>query len=349
MNIKKIFSTFLVLTFIAVSFMLSGFSFFKKKAPIVEKKLIQSYSQTQNDTWCITFQLVWNDFMDKINNGKPIELIGGNPPLADELNKRLYSKDLLSENSYYTKNGKISKKLKREIEKAIYKKFKEKSDVLGYVDWDLKDSYLFYAILKKEFNFLYTFDKLTAQTFNNSVQNVEYFGISKNSDKKLYQNVDILFYNNENDFAVKLNTKNGEDVYLYRTDNENSFEELYKEMKEKRTISADFRKGDLLSIPKLNVDKLISFDELCGKKVKNTKFMISQALQTIKFKLDEKGGSLKSEAIITIMKTSLQPQPKENRYFIFDKPFVLFLQESSKDKPYYAMQVKDTKYLIQQK
>ena len=28
--------------------------------------------------------------------------------LADELNKRLYSKDLLSENSYYTKNGKIS-------------------------------------------------------------------------------------------------------------------------------------------------------------------------------------------------------------------------------------------------
>ena len=99
-SMRKIFSTFLIFSFLVVSFMLCGFSFFKEKTQIVEKKQLQSFSINQNNTWCITFQLVWNDFIDTLNKGKPVEFVGGNPPIADELNKKLYSKDLLSENSY---------------------------------------------------------------------------------------------------------------------------------------------------------------------------------------------------------------------------------------------------------
>ena len=40
------------------------------------------------------------------------------------------------------------------------------------------------------------------------------------------KNVEILFYNSEDDFAIKLKTKKGEEVILYKTTGENkSFEE----------------------------------------------------------------------------------------------------------------------------
>lgn len=347
MNYKKFL---LLLLVTSVSLLCCGFSFHKKTVSVDKTKATQqvvseSYNVAQNDVWCITFQLIWNDFMDKFSDGKPVRFVGGNPPLADELNKKLYTKDLLSDKSYYITQGKLSLKLKKEIEKAIYKKFKEKSDILDRIDWNAKDSYLFYTMLKKDFTFLTPFDKLDAQPFNRSDFVVKYFGINKKSDRKLRNNADVIFYNNSDDFAVKLNTKENEEVILYRTDNKDTFENLYTRVYKDFRNYGEFDKNDILYIPNIDVNKLISYDELCGKKLKDSNYMISQALQTIKFKLDDKGGTLKSEAAMAIMKTSLEP-PKRERYFIFNKPFVLFLKEKGKDKPYYAMYIDDTKYLV---
>lgn len=345
MNYKK----FLLLMLItSVSLLCCGFSFpFHKKhvetanmAPVVA----ETYNSKSNDIWCITFQLIWNDFSDKFLNGNPVNFVGGNPDIANELNKRTYTKDLLNEKSYYITNGKITPKLKKDIEKAVNKKFKEKSDILDKVDWNAKDSYLFYSMLKKDFTFLTAFDKLPSKKFNNSDNNVKFFGITNKSDKKLYKNVDVLFYHNRNDFAVKLNTKENEDVILYRTDNADSFENLYAKVIAKTENDTTFEKSDILNIPNIDVNKLISYDELCGKRIDETNYKISQALQTIKFKLDDKGGTLKSEAAMSVMKMSM-PAPRKERYFVFDKPFVLFLKESDKNKPYYAMYVQDDKYL----
>lgn len=343
---KKIILSILLVSFISTSFMLCGFSFFKKKQKDTTKIEQEVFSQDKKDTWCITFQLIWNDFLDTLFEGKPVEFVGGNTPLVDELNQRLYSKDLLSEDSYYIKNGIISKKLKRQIEKDIKKKFNEKSDILDAIDWNVKNCLLFYTMLKKEFNFLKAFDKLPSQKFNNSNEKVKYFGIEKSSKSDLYKNVQVLFYHNENDFAVSLKTKENEDVILYRTDNEESFENYFKEVNEKMNVTADFNHNDVLKVPNIDVNKLITYKELCGKQIKNSNYMISQALQTIKFKLDEKGGTLKSEAAMAVKCTALAPPVLEKRFFIFDKPFVLFLKEASKDKPYYAMKIKDTKYLV---
>jgi len=351
MKFRKYLLYLLVFSFCSMSFLLCGFSFFKKEKSVSEtaqqQQVVKNDENLQNNLWCITFQLVWNEFMNKFTNGKPVMFDGGNPKLADELNKKLYTKDDISSDSYYIADGKISHALKKQIEKGIYKKFKEKSDILNMINWNVKDSYLFYAMLKKDFNFLTPFDKLNSVPFNFSKENVKYFGIKDNSSKKLYSNVNVLFYNSDKEYAVKLMTKEREEVILFRTELNDTFENLYAYVK-KNTSKDNFMKHDILLVPEIKVDKVISYTELCNKKISGSDYVISQALQTIKFKMDNKGGTLKSEAAIAVMKTALVPESRQSRFFLFDKPFVMFLKEQDKDKPYYAMKIDNTDYLVRE-
>ncbi len=305
------------------------------------KKTESGYQAVKNKLWCITFQLVWNTFMDKVTHG-PVLLAGGNPPVANELNKKLYTADLLNEDSYYTTYGKISKSLKRKIERAIEKKFNETSDILDTINWGAKNSYLFYAMLKKDFNFETPFDKLTSAPFNGGAEKVKYFGVNKDSERKLRKNVYVLFYNSPDEYAVRLSTKEKEDVILYRTDKKDSFEDLYLYVTQ-QDVSEKFSRDDSLMVPNFKIDKTISYDELCGKKIKGTNNIITQALQTIKFNMDNKGGTLKSEAALAIMRMSLAPEV--GRKYHFDKEFVMFLKEEGKDKPYFAVRVENTEFL----
>lgn len=349
MKSQKLLSLLIVLGLASCCLMFCGFTFFKKKVektqPVVQ--VTQNYSTVQNDLWCVTFQLVWNELMDKFLDGKPVQFVGGNPPIADELNKQLYTSEVLSDESYYTTFGKVSNKLKKEIEKTVYKKFKEKSDIVDMFDWNAKDSYIFYSMLKKNFAFWVPFDILASSQFDNSKEIVKYFGINSKSSKKLRDSVTVLFYNSPDEYAVSLATNEKEDVILYRTDKKDTFANHFN------YISNNTRYGvlssdDKLKIPDISVDKTISYDELCSKQIEGTDFVISQALQTIKFKMDNKGGSLKSEAALGIMRTSLVHLDKNVRNFYFDKPFVLFLIENAKDEPYFAMNITNTDYLVKE-
>lgn len=350
MSKKKVLSSLLVILFSCFCVSLCGFSFFKKKEqnnvnPQIKQET-SSYSSTQKDLWCVTFQLVWNELSDKFVKG-PVNFVGGNPPIADELNKQLYTSEILSDDSYYTTFGKVSNKLKKDIEKSIYKKFKEKSDILDMINWNAKNSYIFYSILKKNFAFFHPFDRLASSQFNNSKEAVKYFGINDKSNKKLRDNVTVLFYKSPDEYAVSLATNEREDVILYRTDKEDTFANYYNYIAN-NTYYSYLTAEDELKIPDISVDKTVSYDELCNKQIEGTEYVISQALQTIKFKMDNKGGSLKSEAAIGIMRTSLVHPDKNARKFFFNKPFILFLIENGKDLPYYAMRVDDTKFLVKE-
>ncbi len=75
-----------------------------------------------------------------------------------------------------------------------------------------------------------------------------------------------------------------------------------------------------------------------------TNIIIDQAIETIKFDMDNKGVKLKSEAAMTIMKMSLMPD-MEQRLFYLNDTFVIFLKEKDKKNPYFALRVHDiTKY-----
>ncbi len=340
---KKTFLTILAMLMVSTSAF--AFPFLKKTTPAQPAELVTvptfaSESQAKNKVWVGTFELVWNVLMDEITRG-PVNFVNGNPPLADELNKQNFSKDLISENSYYTAHGVMTPYLKSVIETALQQKFNETSELLKGLNWD-GEKYLVYAMLKKDFEFINAFDELKKEKFGSNRTKVQYFGIDRKSKAQLRDNVQVLFYNSDNDFAVKLFTKDNDKIILYRTDDNKSFETLYNEVLTKqKEYKGDtrFNKKDKFKVPNLKFKTDHEYTELAGKTIKNTDFTIDAALQSIEFNMNNKGVELKSEAAL-IMKMSMPlPVVEEPRDFFFNDTFVLFLIE--KDKPYFALRVND--------
>ena len=344
MNLKKIFSAIFVL--FGACFILSSSAdagWFEKYSSFVPSNTVD-----KNDVWVGTFQLVWNDFQDKIVKA-PIKFEGETPKLVEELNRQSFKSSMLSENSYFKAYGEKSLELKEEIEKGLMEKFGERSSIIDSVDWTSSQGYVVYAMLKKEFKYLSAFPELSSAPFYGSDERIRYFGIDKNtSNPTLYQNVDVLFYNSENSYAIKLKTKEGEEIILYRTDDNKSFDDLYSAVMKKQKRfwfgKKELGEQDLLKVPYIKFSKQFSYDELCNKKIVGTNgLFIDKAIQTVEFGLDNQGGNLKSEAMV--ISTMSLIRRDGGREFFFDKPFVLFMKEANQDRPYFALKVRNSDLL----
>lgn len=303
---------------------------------------MNTQSTAQNRIWVGTFQLVWNELTDKIVKA-PVKFLDFDSQMANNLNQKQFKKSNLNEKSYYVKSGIVSPALKAEIEKNIKSKFHETSDILKMFDFTYNPEKIFvYAMLKKDFRFTNAFDKLATGSFGNSQEKVKYFGINDNSNPKLYKNVSVLFYNDDNDFAVKLYTKGKDEVLLYRTNDDKTFDKYYVELNDKTAkYSGDknFVKNDTLTIPDIKLYQETSFNELEGHQIVGTNMQIDKTIETVDFRMNNKGVKLKSEAAIMLRCMSLAP--REGRDFTFNNNFVLFLIEKNQNTPYYAMKVSD--------
>lgn len=321
---------------------------FTGKAEIIPTYTSKLSTMDSNKVWVGTFNLVWNDFMNDVIKGK-VEFEDGESELANELNKQSFKANQLSENSYFKIHGQaMGGDLKNKIKNGIKQKFNEDSKLIDRIDWNDSNGYVLYAMLKKEFEFLEPFSTaMGSMKFNNSETRVKCFGVDSSNKPEASKNVEILFYNSEDDFAIKLKTKEGEEVILYKTTGENkSFEENYKEIKKQQINYSGkntFEENDILRIPFIKVNDEINYDELCGREIKNSNYYIKQALQTIDFELNNVGGSVKSEAVIDATNKAWTEKPRK---MIFDSDFILYLKEESKEQPYFALKVDNTDVLV---
>lgn len=302
---------------------------------------------TENSAWCGTFQLVWNDMQNNLVGAdvefeEPVEMV-------TNLNKQTFTEDSIPEEYYYKKWGLMDLSLKNEIERGIRNKFNETSDILNLFNWpsegeNVKDKYFFYSILRRNFGFENEFSVLENNKFGNT-ENVEYFGINEETDPVVRDQVEVLYYTNKESFAVILYTKQGDQVMLVRNPEENTFEEIYASVDKnykKYKGSKSFGEKDTLSVPNLNIDILKEYTELENKmfKLKNDEgATIEQAFQTIQMTLNNKGGSIKSEAGMSVTK-GIQKESDKPRNFDFNNKFTIFLI-SETNEPYFAANIEN--------
>ncbi len=298
---------------------------------------------TKNSIWCGTFNLLWNDLKEEIVKQEIV--FHPQTQSIENLNKGTFTKDNLKESSYIKKYGLATLDLKKEIEEEIKKKWNETSTILDDFEWTegKTEDYFLYTMLKKEFQFPKVFTKLEKGNFKNT-KNVKYFGIDNSTNEETYNQVNVLYYNNENEFAILLKTQEDEEIILLRGAEKTNFKEIWDEVEEKsKTETKAFTKGDTLKVPYLNIKLKNEFTEL-EKKIftfaNGEEYWIEKALQTISFDLNEQGGKLKSEAGMHA-KNSITSQDTFQRKFHFDKDFVLFLKEKEKELPYFAANIDD--------
>ena len=274
---------------------------------------------TINNLWVGTLDLAWKDLEDKIGLNK-IELEGEMPQIANDLNESTFSKEMLNPNDY-----KIN------------------------VERTLTNGYKIDATLNKELNFLESFDNFNDYkwTFGSNEEYIKYFGINNASPEKMNKNVEILFYNKlnngsllSNDMAIKLKTKEGDEIILYRTDDKKSFDEYYEDVKTKAKNykgRTEFTKDDELRIPYVKVNGMINYKQLYDKKIKNSKGLyIYDVIQNVNFYLNERGCNLSSKAT---MVTEYMGIGQDTKYCYFQDTFIVFMKEANSDKPYFALKV----------
>ena len=345
----KIAAIFLICFCITASLTYAGFKAYQK-AQLNANYSADITATDESQIWCGTFQLVWNDAMEKMGN-KPI-VLKEESPLAESLNQQKFTANDISEESYYKIVSEMVPGLKEKIETEIKEKFGVQSIALDDIDFTPNSNVcLLYAMLKKEFTFPIEFMDLGKGNFAEGEELVTYYGINDDTDESVWSNVEILFYDNKNEFAIRLKTNEKEEVILYRTDNNTSFEEMYQKILEKEksyTGSKRYTQYDkILKIPNINISTQINYDELCDKEIQGSTWHIEKAIQTVKFSLDKTGGKIISEAELQERTKSyaMEDVIVDEREFLLTDQFVLFLKEEDKNVPYFAMHVNDDSVL----
>lgn len=309
---------------------------------------------TDNSVWVGTFQLIWNDLVNEVV--KQDIIFTPQIPMVTNLNKQEFTTSMLSDSYYYKKYGFKTLELKSEIEKAIKEKFNQSSDILDLFDWsedalnDPNDSrvdrYFFYVMLYRKFEFLKEFENLEKGNFGN-YKDVKYFGTKDDSVGDMRGQIEVLFHNSTDDFAILINTKTDDEVIFYKSPKGNNFKEIYDYMNsetEKYEESRIFSGVDLFKAPNLKFNELREYDELTNKiflTADGSVGEIMKAVQTIQFSLDAKGGEIKSEAGMDVKLTNAAPSDPRPRKFYVDNTFTIFLREKGKELPYFASKISD--------
>jgi hypothetical protein len=329
------------------------------KQTIIAAHMEEEIEPGNNLIYCSTFQIAWNMLQDSIIE-EEIEL-SGDPRIARMLNKQRSTAKDVSEDCYVAMVGELTEEFLQKINDALQEKFGDQAPE------EVKEAILpnmpqifSYAYLYKNLQFPHEFESLEKPVHFHSrdtVTDVKAFGIEKLSDanKELGEQVQVIEYEREagyasapKSFIVGLESKSENDqIILACVEPEaNLLQTIQKvSQKVKKASFGSLKPDETLQIPKLDFNVDHSFSELTNREFLNEGWegwFISKATQWIRFKLNEKGAVLKSEARIVMLKGPI------SRRFVFDKPFLIYLKQKDAEYPYFAMWVDNTELLMKE-
>lgn len=341
---KKKIMIFLIISLVLILFFTIILFIVKSHSKNDEAKFIEN---NRDIVWSGAFQLAWNELIEIYGNKIEFE---EEIPFVNKLNSQIFTKDMLSSDDYYIMVGQTNFALKDNIKKDINSKFgRNEQSIINTMDFSDDKGITIYSTLRKNFEFINKFDKLSNSKFGDSIETVKYFGINNESDESLNENIEVIYFDYSTaDYAVRLKTKENEEVILYKGDTNKSFETLYDEVvKAEQNFegNVEFSEHDQIMIPYINFNAVINYSEVCNKNIIGTDgHFIKNAVENVNFLLNETGVNFSSES--TIQETMMASYV-DTRYFLFDSEFVLFLKEKECEKPYFAMKINDLEFLEQ--
>lgn len=315
--------------------------------------------------WCATMQVCWDNMMETLCDGGPLNPLGGTSELVRALNASRLGRGALPKDHFYAYSGPKNNRARREIETEVRRRFGQSSEVLDQLDWSEPSpgmtSLLFYCMLYRKFSFLVPFGVCEEESWGDGDTCVTFFEAydpDQRLSRKMRQQVKPLYYKDRQHHAVSLQTKEGDSVVLVRSPQGGSFSEMWANTLEqaKRAGSTQTRPlddHDSFMCPNLSLKLSKEFRELEGLEfldVKERECIIDQVLQTIALSLDNEGGEVKSEAAISACGGAL-PDFSHIRNFDYDGRFALFLaggEARANSHPYLALLVDDNR-LFQQR
>lgn len=278
----------------------------------------------KNSIYCSTLLLAWDIVRTKLDGDLSVDSIDNDLFLLN--NSNTFSNSLTKDeysSSVNVRNDKIEVKV-----------FFRKS--LPFVN-DLED--LRYAL-----------------TFNH--RKVSSFGVYGANSQ-----VQILYYKNDSDFIVKLQTKDkSNELILYNVDEK--FQNLIQAI---QSVDLKIRQGinekiddrfsgnyslnndDKLIIPKLEFNIETDYPSMKNKIVHNkiNDFEVMLLYQRTAFKLNESGAEIESEVYTSLSSLSMEDKPiLKPKNLIFDKPFLLILRKTTSVNPYFAMWISNDELMI---
>jgi hypothetical protein len=192
---------------------------------------------------------------------------------------------------------------------------------------------------------------------------VSAFGINS-YDKEIAKFTQILYYKNDDNFVLKLTSKDSEHQILFAKGIDKvanlsaAVEQANKVItignKERTLPKASWKYAlndvDIFSIPTIKFNIETNYRDIQGQAftTKSKPHHVMTAYQRIGFILNENGAVVESEAYATTDSSAAEPVKIEPKKMIFDKPFFIIIKRLKSNNPYFVMYVQNTELLTKE-
>ncbi|GAA0746031.1 hypothetical protein GCM10008906_33110 [Clostridium oceanicum] len=295
-----------------------------------------------------TFQFLWDDLKNSTREGKII--LNDDSDYLNFLNTNIIDKNIIDDKYYIAMSGYEKDNIINKIKQKLTYKFDNYKGVSNTLKGP-KDLIL-YSYLKRNIKFNNTFEKLTFPIefeSQDKITRVKGFGINKYEDEeqnKIANQVSILDYKNMEDFIIKLNPLNKEDeIIMAKIPKEETLLKTINKVEKRieENTSSKMKLGETLAIPNIQFDIQTDYKSLIDKKILNRGFeynFIVNATTNTDLKIESNGLIIKKKTNNFLLKNSYK-----KRWFIFDKPFLVYIKRKGSNTPYIAMWMDNSELL----
>ena len=329
----------------------------KLKQTVIVPTLDSPCPPGKNVIWCSSFQLAWNEVKDNVIHA-PLQVIGAEE-IAARLNAARQSSSDLDPKSFYVAGGWIKDGVVDKIRKDMAVKFPS-HPLPDFNDYD--DGILAYSYLNANVPFKYPFRQVhqgfTFTSSQGAKADVEAFGVweaYQGRYKRMREQVQVLYCRSGTHpwevvgYALDLcGYSQPYQLVVAVTEPRSSLAETiehlrlqidqYEKSGHHRTAS-QLGENEALRVPEMvwRIDH--RFTELIGERLANIGGPITEAMETVEFRLDRSGATVESEALLATKAAALM-------HFVFDRPFLVYMQKRGAEQPFFVMWVDNAELLV---